>query len=306
MAGLLSVVDTAKSQIVNPGSGSNSASADSWVAGVHAGYNWQRGSVLYGAEADLQATQLKSSMTGGLQYAVPAFPPPGDLAATSSQVDWYGTVRGRLGWANGPLLLYATGGLAYGHVSLNSFFRTDGITLNLQASETKAGWVGGFGAEYLLQPNLILSLRYQYVDLGSLSVAGSSPPAGVTISQQATASAQFQTVMAGVSWRFAPGPASTPWQGGYAGIQGGGAWGNSTNAIYNSAITFSDVRLKRDITLLARRSDGLGVYAYRYLWSDAIHVGVMAQEVALAYPAAIVRDELTGLMAVNYSMLNAN
>ncbi|MBI5319623.1 hypothetical protein [Bradyrhizobium sp.] len=64
--------------------------------------------------------------------------------------------------------------------------------------------------------------------------------------------------------------------------------------------------LKRDITLVARRSDGLGICAYKYRWSDAVHVGVMAQEVALIHPAAVVRDELTGYMAVNYDMLNGN
>ena len=98
-----------------------------------------------------------------------------------------------------------------------------------------------------------------------------------------------------------------PWTGGYAGIQGGGAWGNSTNASYDSAFIFiSDARLKRDITLLGRRGDGLGIYAYRYLWSDAVYIGVMAQEVALVHPAAVVRDELTGYMAVNYGMLDGH
>ena len=59
----------------NPGFGTNSASATSWVAGAHAGYTWQQGSAVFGFETDLQATGLKSSMNGGLVYASP-FPPP--------------------------------------------------------------------------------------------------------------------------------------------------------------------------------------------------------------------------------------
>ena len=109
-----------------------------------------------------------------------------------------------------------------------------------------------------------------------------------------------------MSWRFAPDGSSSPWAGGYAGGQVGGAWGNSADGIYTSSaqrVFSSDVRLKRDITLLARRSDGLGLYSFKYLWSDNVYVGVMAQEVALLHPAAVVRDELTGYMAVNYTQL---
>jgi outer membrane immunogenic protein len=304
----LSHVDTAMSGLGNPASGSNSASASSWAAGAHAGYTWQQGSAVFGFETDLQARGLKSSMNDRLVYAFP-FPPPSptDTARTSSQIDWYGTLRGQIGVANGPVMIYATGGLAYGQVSIDSFFRTTGIPLSTHGSETKAGWVGGVGVNFLVQPNLVLNLQYQYVDLGSLSIAGSTPPAFLVLSQQATQHAQFQTFMAGLSWKFAPGSAAMPWQGGYAGIHGGSAWGNDTNARYDSTIVaISDVRLKRDITLQGRRGDGLGVYAYRYLWNDVVHVGVMAQEVALIHPAALVRDALTGYMAVNYGMLNAN
>jgi hypothetical protein len=54
----------------------------------------------------------------------------------------------------------------------------------------------------------------------------------------------------------------------------------------------SDIRLKRDVALVARRSDGLGLYRFRYWWSDSIHIGVMAREVALLYPEAVVHDPL--------------
>ena len=289
---------------INPASGTNSASASSWVAGAHAGYTWQQGGAVFGFETDLQGMNLNSSMNDRLNY--PFLPPPvGDIARTSSSIDWYGTLRGQIGFANGPIMFYATGGLAYGRVSLSSLFSTAGITLNQSTSDTKAGWVGGVGVNYLVQPNVVLNLQYQYVDLGSISLAGTSPLGPVVITQRANASGQFQTVMAGISWRFAPS-GSAPWQGGYAGVHGGGAWGNNADATYGSTVFLSDARLKRDVTLLARRGDGLGVYAYKYLWSDDVHVGVMAQEVALIHPAAIVRDELTGYMAVDYGLLNAH
>jgi outer membrane immunogenic protein len=49
----------------NPAFGSNAANASSWLAGAHAGYNWQQGAAVFGFETDLQATHLNSTMSGG-------------------------------------------------------------------------------------------------------------------------------------------------------------------------------------------------------------------------------------------------
>ena len=65
----------------------------------------------------------------------------------------------------------------------------------------------------------------------------------------------------------------------------------------------SDVRLKRDITLVGRVKDALGLYRYRYLWSDTAYVGVMAQEVALVHPEAVVRSVFDKYLRVDYSRL---
>ncbi len=64
----------------------------------------------------------------------------------------------------------------------------------------------------------------------------------------------------------------------------------------------SDARLKRDIELISRRDDGLGIYRYRYLWSDTEYVGVLAQEAAAIAPHA-VRRGADGWFRVNYDAL---
>ena len=297
----------------NPAFGSNSASASSWLAGGHAGYNWQRGPVVFGFETDLQGTHLNSSMNGGLSYNPSLAPPPGSFATTSSLIDWYGTFRGRLGLAYGSWLFYGTGGFAYGGVNLNSTFGTLGGLTTAQTSAVNSGWVAGAGIDYRLGPNLTLNLLYQHVDLGSLSASSSTGPfavtgGSVTIGQLVTAHAQFDAVMAGLTWRFALPTVYGSWAGGYLGGQAGGAWGNNTNGVYTSSATtiISDARLKRDISLLYARSDGLGVYSYKYLWSDTAYVGVLAQEVAVIYPDAVVHDQLTGYLSVDYARLNAD
>ena len=67
-------------------------------------------------------------------------------------------------------------------------------------------------------------------------------------------------------------------------------------------IVSSDIRLKRDIAQIGRLDNGLGLYRYRYLWSDTVYVGVMAQEVALIRPDAVVHG-LDGYLRVNYGRL---
>jgi hypothetical protein len=64
----------------------------------------------------------------------------------------------------------------------------------------------------------------------------------------------------------------------------------------------SDTRLKRDITQVGEVDDGIGLYRYRYLWSDTIYVGVMAQEVAAVVPEAVQRGA-DGYMRVDYARL---
>ncbi len=64
----------------------------------------------------------------------------------------------------------------------------------------------------------------------------------------------------------------------------------------------SDIRLKRDIALLSRLDNGLGLYRYRYLWSDQVYVGVMAQEVEKVMPEAVARGA-DGYLRVDYQRL---
>ena len=64
----------------------------------------------------------------------------------------------------------------------------------------------------------------------------------------------------------------------------------------------SDIRLKRDIVQVSRLDSGLGLYRYRYKWSDQVYVGVMAQEVALVRPDAVIRGT-DGYLRVDYSRL---
>jgi len=70
----------------------------------------------------------------------------------------------------------------------------------------------------------------------------------------------------------------------------------------SAAITASDIRLKKNIVRLGTRPDGLGVYAYDYIWGGPRQVGVMAQEVQRIKPEA-VSEIGGGYLGVDYGLL---
>jgi endosialidase-like protein len=73
-------------------------------------------------------------------------------------------------------------------------------------------------------------------------------------------------------------------------------------ALGGPPVSASDIRLKRDIALVGRRADGIAIYRYRYLWSDTVYVGVMAQEIAESRPDAVLRG-VDGFLRVDYGKL---
>jgi outer membrane immunogenic protein len=119
-----------------------------FVGGAQAGYNWQAGNFVYGLEGDINYNGWNTTTT--IEYALAA-PLTGTFTtAVNTRLNWFGTFRGRLGVAASPtILIFATGGLAYGQASsstLGSFLAAaaPGDTYAGTASSTRVGWtVGG-------------------------------------------------------------------------------------------------------------------------------------------------------------------
>ncbi|MCX7320753.1 MAG: outer membrane beta-barrel protein [Hyphomicrobiales bacterium] len=161
---------------------SGRANVDGFVGGGQIGYNWQAGQFLYGLEADIQGSNERGSAD---ICAAPGCPPA--LATTNHKLEWFGTVRGRVGvLPMDRLLLYVTGGLAYGEVS--SSVTAQPVTW----SATKAGWTVGAGGEYALDNNWTVKLEYLYMDLGNV---GNSSGSGTTVTNALnTPQTAFNTV----------------------------------------------------------------------------------------------------------------
>lgn len=160
-----------------PSSASNTGGV---VGGAQIGYNYQLTPLfVVGLETDFQG----SSVGGGGNQG---------WGATRS-VDWFGTVRGRAGVSmlNAQLLLYGTGGFAYGDLRLNYGW------LGSQA-RTGTGWTAGGGLEYAFLPNWSAKVEYLYTNIG----ANYDPIYVAPFIVETRQRAHLNTVRAGVNYRF--------------------------------------------------------------------------------------------------------
>ena len=172
------------------------------VGGGQVGYNWQMQNWVWGLEADIQGTGEKG--TRNFAYT-PApivganffLPVPVGVALTQ-QIDWFGTVRARGGFLVSPqVLLYGTGGLAYGEVKSGEVI---GLFPGLSATNTNVGWTVGAGIEGLINANWTAKLEYLYVDLGRVS--GSFTPAGGVITSAYSSRITDNVLRVGVNYKF--------------------------------------------------------------------------------------------------------
>jgi len=186
------------------------------VGGAQIGYNWQVGSLVTGVEADFQGSGIKGSAN---QSTLHPFEDSGAIVGSSRSTDerlsWFGTLRGRLGMTITPdLLLYGTGGLAYGRVSNSAttrVFDNDGPTsfpvdFPASVSKVKAGWAAGAGAEWMFASNWSTKIEYLHVDLGNVSAIGNVTAPAATIFSGGLVKYTWQTqeniVRAGVNYHF--------------------------------------------------------------------------------------------------------
>lgn len=132
---------------------------DGGLIGPQAGFNWQSGHVVLGAEADWQWTH--QSDTACVETCIL----PLNGATTLSQtVDWFATARARAGYAFDQWLWYVTAGGAIARV--NNSISAFGIG-SAAISQTRTGWVAGTGIETALGGHWSAKFEYLYMDFGT-------------------------------------------------------------------------------------------------------------------------------------------
>ena len=182
--------------------GNSLGTAGGVVGGLQVGYNYQFGQFVLGVETDFQGTSISGGGNNASQSLILSpygargsefLAPIGALAGANTSLSWFGTVRGRVGYLFLPtLLIYGTGGFAYGQVNTFGFSNTD------------TGWTAGGGVEWLFAPNWSAKAEYLFVDLSNNGATGA-----LGFNFGSRFQPQYNIVRAGVNYHFnwgAPAP----------------------------------------------------------------------------------------------------
>ena len=135
----------------NVGSASFSNDLDGIIGGGQIGYNHQIGQFALGVEGDFRLSGEDRTDSGtvlGIAFTV------------DQNIQWFGTLRGRIGYAFGPWMIFATGGAAWQNYELSV------SVLGTTASDdtTNLGWTVGGGAEWMFAPQWSAKIEYLYMD----------------------------------------------------------------------------------------------------------------------------------------------
>ncbi|MDI1261691.1 MAG: hypothetical protein PS018_00340 [bacterium] len=183
--------------------------SNGWVAGWHAGYNWQYGKIVTGIETDFSFSGISgdSALVTG----------PGEFGGTldarlSDRVKYLATSRARLGWLpSETVLLYATGGLAWERLqrTATTVESVGGLSMTETARTPRdhLGGVIGVGAEWMpWGPNWVGRLEYLHYDFGKVqdTVTRTSTVPGIASYSERRGRQTIEVLRAGISYKFTP------------------------------------------------------------------------------------------------------
>lgn len=183
--------------------------------GIQGGYQVQYNWLVLGAEADFHAGDVSSSKSTAIDTLGTMTIPDGETMSLTakSSMDWFGSVRGRVGVAFGNALLYGSGGFAYADISskLSGVLSdgTDSTRGSISHDSVRTGSVYGGGGEYKLNDKWSIKAEYLHWDFGRESF--SSPvsvisPGDTAATKLGTASTsvktEVNTVIFGANYHF--------------------------------------------------------------------------------------------------------
>ncbi len=185
-----------------------SQNLDGIIGGGQIGYNWLYQDIwVLGVEADFQGSGEKGSSSFSDPYCADCNAAPNALLSgtVDSKIHWFGTVRARAGLLVNPtLLVYATGGLAYGRISTSGTITDSFVptTWSFGDSTTKFGWTLGGGIEGAIPSTMewTWKVEYLYIDFGSVSGSGIDADFGSTYNWNVQVTDNI--VRVGVNYRF--------------------------------------------------------------------------------------------------------
>jgi outer membrane immunogenic protein len=183
--------DTDATFIFSPPQGYG-VSHDAPIVGGQVGINWQLGQFVVGVEGSLSSAFRNDP---GITLC------PNPTLLCTERFDDVITVGGRLGWAVGKYLPYATGGYAnaaFSHESVSAFT----LVPNLQSRDRHSGWYVGGGVDYIIAPSWTFGIEYRHYELDDV-ISVPHTPAGVpALASSKILDTTLDTVTARVSWKW--------------------------------------------------------------------------------------------------------
>jgi len=186
---------------------------EGFVGGAQIGYNIQFGAFVAGVEADLQYADLGGRNAdrlgvGTFTYTgTTFFGPAGRLNSVVTNdlasLEYFGTVRARLGFAFDRVLVYGTGGFAFGGMDRSNNFC--GAFRSCDNGDTSVGYAVGGGVEYAFTNNLTFKLEGLYVNLGDNgrdAAASFDTTTGVLFLEDRKRDMDFGLVRVGLNYKF--------------------------------------------------------------------------------------------------------
>ena len=172
--------------LTDPAITASSGSFGGVIGGVQAGYNVQLSSgIVLGAEADITFPNYLASNSIAALLATPR-------SEVVEQLDYAGSLRGRIGYASGHWLAYATGGLAWAG---ERFVNTPAIGSEEKELNVRLGWAAGAGVEYAFAPHWSLRLEYLYSRFEQADIRFPS-------ATQISSSLDLQSIRVGLNRKF--------------------------------------------------------------------------------------------------------
>lgn len=163
---------------------------DGFIGGGQVGYNWQRDTLVFGVEGDYQAADLS-----GHQDHIW----PGAFGRAESDINWFSTLRGRIGYAPGRTLMYLTGGIAWADIDNAMLEQNGATTIAYTGGGTEVGYTLGGGVEYAWSSSVTTKLEYLYMDFGDTKLTGLGSDGNVYTRKTDN---DAQVVRLGVNFKF--------------------------------------------------------------------------------------------------------
>ncbi|WP_245411148.1 outer membrane protein [Methylovirgula ligni] len=156
------------------------------------GYNWQFSQFVLGLETDFSGGDIVGSLPIGRYNGYGCGSGP-----CETRINWFGTARGRVGYAFNNVLIYGTGGYAYANIHTAIETAPD-----FTGTSTRSGWTAGAGVEWLFAPSWSAKLEYLHADFGRFGFGTDEPIP--------TTAVRFDSVKAGVDYHFSLFAPPTP------------------------------------------------------------------------------------------------